>query len=385
MKENYKKLGIEENASVEEIETSYKKLQKKYKGNKSKLNEIRKAYDELTKEQTKKQEEKIDVSSDGSILDKITKEGVITFSIGLVLGLIIMMFFFPDRIAELKNGEQVAVTVGKENITANELYDRLKEVNSMSVVLEKVDRIILEDMYTLTESDKSSIESTAQTYINNAQQTYNMTEEEFLKSNNFDNKEEFLKYLELDYMRSTYFKEYASTNEEVEKYYNESVHGTINTEHILVKTESMSDEDASSKANEILDKLKNGTSWDDLKNEYRDVITTESVPVDFDSNLESSYKTASQRLSDGSFSDSLVKTSYGYHIIYRKSTEEKPTLDTVKSRVQSILASQKQESDSNIYGKVLIEMRKNAGMEIKDTEIKEIYDYYVKTLEVSNN
>ena len=54
MKENYKILGTSENATIEEIEEAYKKLEKKYKGNnnktaKTKLNEIRKAYEELTK------------------------------------------------------------------------------------------------------------------------------------------------------------------------------------------------------------------------------------------------------------------------------------------------------------------------------------------------
>ena len=175
------------------------------------------------------------------------------------------------------------------------------------------------------------------------------------------------------------------TDDEVNDYYNSKVYGTISTEHILVKNDTMSDEEASSKATEILDKLKNGASWEDLKNEYKNVIITENVNVEFDSNLESSYKMEAVKLSDGSYSSSLVKTSYGYHIIYRKSTTEKQSLKEVTTRIKNILSEVKQEEDSNLYAKTLIEMRKEAGMDIKDTEIKSIYDYYVSTIEKANN
>jgi len=129
MKEYYKVLGIEENATIEEIESSYKKLEKKYKGNnsntaKNKLKEIRKAHEELTKkvetkEETKNQEEKVERPNEETINKTIfTKERIIPFGIGLVLGLFVMMLFFPERIAKLKSGEQVAVTVNeKDNIT----------------------------------------------------------------------------------------------------------------------------------------------------------------------------------------------------------------------------------------------------------------------------
>jgi len=398
MKEYYKVLGIEENATIEEIESSYKKLEKKYKGNnsntaKNKLKEIRKAHEELTKkvetkEETKNQEEKVERPNEETINKTIfTKERIIPFGIGLVLGLFVMMLFFPERIAKLKSGEQVAVTVNeKDNITADDIYNRLKEMNSISVVMEKVDTLVLNKIYTLTDEDKKSIESSYQTYINGAKETYGMSEEEFIKANNFETKDDFIKYLELDYKRNKYFQENVSTEEEVEKYYNEKVYGAINTEHILVRTStSMSDEDASNLANEILDKLKNGTSWEDLKSEYSSRIITENVKVEFDSELEANYKTEAERLSENSYSTSLVKTSYGYHIIYKKSIEEKNSLEEVKSRIQSILATEKQEENKNIYGIILANMRKDANMEIKDTEIKKLYDNYVSSLEEANN
>lgn len=399
-KEYYKVLGISENATAEEIESAYKKLKKKYNSNpsnnnKKKLKELKEAYESLTKEETEPEalkEEKIkpeEIKKDEeSILNKITKEQVIIFCTGLVLGLIIMMFFFPDRIAELKNGEEVAVEVGKNTITADDMYNRLKKVASLNILVEKVDEMILRDKYTLTEEDNKSISQSAQTYITQANQAYNMSEEDFIKSNGFESKEEFIKYLEIEYLRNKYYEEYTRniiTEDEINSYYNNNVYGSISTEHILVKTENSEDETAKSKANEILEKLKSGTSWDDLKNEYANDIVTESVTVEFDSPLESAYKTEAEKLKDGDYSSSLVKTSYGYHIVYRKSTSEKISLNDATNRIKEVIASEKQAADPNLYAKSLIYMRNEAGMDIKDTEIKKSYEDYRKNIEETNN
>ena len=44
----------------------------------------------------------------------------------LLIGILVMLLFYPDRIAELKNGEQVAIKLNKTNITADKLYTDLK-------------------------------------------------------------------------------------------------------------------------------------------------------------------------------------------------------------------------------------------------------------------
>ena len=52
----------------------------------------------------------------------INKSIVSAFIVGLAVGLVIMLMFMPDRIATLENGEEVIVTLGDKNITANDLY-----------------------------------------------------------------------------------------------------------------------------------------------------------------------------------------------------------------------------------------------------------------------
>lgn len=308
---------------------------------------------------------------------KIKKEQLIIFSVGLVIGLLTMVVFYPERIAELKNGEEVAIKVGKTDITADSMYTDMKDKYALNSILEIVDRTILDKKYETNEEVTKGVEETAQSYLNYYSSQMGYTEEQFLESQGFKDLDEFKYSLELEYKRNMYYQEYMLDNvteSEIDDYYN-NMSGVINTEHILVKNEV---ENANEKATEILNKLKNGTSWEDLKNEYKSVITTENVKVDFDSNLESNYINATKKLKDGAYTNELVKTSYGYHIILRVSTEEKLEKKDLTERIKKAIVNVKQTEDTKMYEKVMVKMRELEGMEIKDTKLKEVYEDYVK-------
>ena len=65
-------------------------------------------------------------------IKNIKKEQIIIFCVGLVIGLLTMVIFYPERIAELKNKEEVAITIGKTNITAYKMFINLKEKYSLN-------------------------------------------------------------------------------------------------------------------------------------------------------------------------------------------------------------------------------------------------------------
>ena len=293
-----------------------------------------------------------------------------------------MLLFYPDRIAKLENGEEVAIKIGDKNITADAMYTKLKEKYAIYELLDIVDSNILYDMYELTEEDNEEIENRADNYIRYYEENYNISEEEFLENNGFANLNEFKKYLELDHLRKKYYDEYLTkqiSEEEIEDYYDEEVFAPFNVEHILVKiSNDVTDEDAKEKAQEILDRLDDGEDWEDLKEEYEDEIITEALKVDFDSNLEDEFKTTAIKLKDGKYSTSLVKTNYGYHIIYRVETLETPEYDEVKERILEVLKNKYAKENENVYEKSMIFMREEAKMEIKDTELNEVYKKYTK-------
>lgn len=311
-------------------------------------------------------------------IKNIKKEQLIIFGVGLIIGLLTMIIFYPERIALLKNGEEIAIKVGKTDITADNMYTSLKDKYSLYVILEKIDSTILNNKYEMSEEDNKKVDSYVEQYLNLAKEQQGLNEEQFLEKNNFSSREEFRSQLELDYKRNMYYNEYMLgniTDEEVDNYYKDNVFGTINTEHILVKNEHSNAEE---KAKEILEKLKNGTSFEDLKNEYKSDIVTEEVPISFDSNLESNYVDEAKKLTDGAYTKNLVKTSYGYHIIMRVDTNEKEKQEDITDRIKNMIISDKQLKDSNLYEKVMIEMRKKEGTEIKDTELLRVYENYTK-------
>ena len=389
MKENknYKILELNENVTEEEIKEAYKKLTKKLKreNNEKKLNDVKKAYNNLmTKPEIKEKSEEIIESNeeeeDTPLLDAKRKEQLIIFIAGLAIGLLTMILFYPDRIAKLKNGEEVAITIGKTKITADEMYEDLKDKYSLNSIIEIIDRTILDKKYELTEEDLKTVENTAKNYIDAYMKEYEITEEEALIQVGFKNYDEFVDYLKIDYKRNKYYNDYLNsiiTDEEKENYYNTFVFGTINTEHILVKT-GVDAASAEAKAKEILDKLKSGVSWDNLKETYKNEITTETVPVEFDSGLETAYMTEAKNLKDGEYSQSLVKTAYGYHIILRKSTEEKKSIKDLDERIKKGINANKAKEDANLYEKVMIHMREEAKTEFKDTKLKEVYENHTK-------
>lgn len=315
-------------------------------------------------------------------ISKVNKDELLKMLSSFILGVLLMLLFYPDRIAKLENGEEVAIKIGDKNITADAMYTKLKEKYAIYELLDIVDSNILYDMYELTEEDNEEIENRADNYIRYYEENYNISEEEFLENNGFANLNEFKKYLELDHLRKKYYDEYLTkqiSEEEIEDYYDEEVFAPFNIEHILVKiSNDVTDEDAKEKAQEILDRLDDGEDWEDLKEEYEDEIINEAFKVDFDSNLEDEFKTTAIKLKDGKYSTSLVKTNYGYHIIYRVETLETPEYDEVKERILEVLKNKYAKENENVYEKSMIIMREEAKMEIKDTELNEVYKKYTK-------
>lgn len=318
-------------------------------------------------------------------MKKLKKEEWLRMGGCFLLGILIMLLFYPDRIAKLKNGEEIAINIGKKNITADTMYDKLKEKYAIYELIDVIDSSILYDKYEITDEDKTSLKEQADEYINYYKENYQMTEEEFLSNNNFDSYDDFTEYLELDYLRQKYYDEYLTSKiseDDINEYYEENVYAPFNVEHILVKvSDSVTDDDAKSLANEILDKLNDGEEWDDLKDEYESDITTEKFDIEFDSSLESTFKEEAEKLSDGEYTKELVKTSYGYHIIKRIETKDKEKLSSVKDRILTVLKSNYTSENKNVYEKSLIELREESKLDIKDTTLKKLYNNYIKDYE----
>ena len=304
---------------------------------------------------------------------------------GILITVLVVVIIWPDRIATLKDGTQLVAEIDGYTVTANDLYEDMKDVYSISSLLDKIDNKILEEKYPETDEMNDELKQQAESYYSAYEQYYKMDKETFLSNNGFGSEKAFLEYLRLQYRRNKYAEDYIKTlisDKEVEKYYEDKVYGDINTKHILVKVDSSaSDEDkkkAEDLAKEIISKLNDGKSFDDVKEEYKDQITYEELGYkSYNANLESAYMEAMQKLENNSYSKEPVKTSYGYHVIYRIDQKEKPALEDVKEEIIDSLVSEKKSEDKNISYVALDKMREESGLKFSDTVLEKKYNTYI--------
>ena len=304
---------------------------------------------------------------------------------GILITVLVVVIIWPDRIATLKDGTQPVAEIDNYTVTADDLYEDMKELYSISSLLDKIDNKILEKKYPEDDDMNDEIKEQAENYYKAYKQYYQMDKETFLSNNGFGSEKAFLEYLKLQYRRNTYAKDYIKTlisDKDVEKYYNDNVYGDINTKHILVKVDSSaSDEDkkaAEDLAKEIISKLNDGKSFDEVKDEYKDKITYEELGYkSYNANLESAYMDAMQKLDNNSYSKEPVKTSYGYHVIYRIDQKDKPALEDVKEEIIDSLVSKKKSEDKNISYIALDKMREESGLKFSDTVLEKKYNTYM--------
>ena len=361
----------EKNKEVKPSKTSKEKIEK---------------IEKIAKEKNKKVKTKNNKLSNTFLAIDKNRHLLYGFIAGLVLTILVAIIIWPDRIATLKDGTQPIVKVGKNTYTADELYENMKDYYSVSLLLDDIDNDLLTKLYPEDDEMNEEVKSNAEYYFNMYEQYYGYTEEQFLKQNGFSSYDAFIDYLKLDYRRNKYLDEYIEKNlsdDEIQKYYDKNVFGDINTQHVLVEVTSteddgkLSDEDAKKLAEEIITKLNDGTSWETIQKDYKDKITYEDLSYQsWDASLEETFMTALRDMENNTYSTEPIKTSYGYHVIYRIDQKEKPSLKETKEKIIENLIADKKAEDGNLLYKSLISLREEKNIDFKDTVMKSKYKDY---------
>ena len=318
----------------------------------------------------------------GSTKETNNRPMVISFVLGLAIGLIVMACFIPERIAKLSNGEEVIVSINENNITANDLYKDMKEEYSMDLLLNKVDNVILTSLYPENNDMKVEVNKMADYYISMYESYYGYTEEKFLEANNFKNKEDFLKTLTLEYRRNEYYNEYLKkqiTDNEIEKYYNENIFGDIETKYILVDSTK---ENSKELAEKIINRLKNNEKYEDIIKHYGDRITSKDLGfVTYENDLSDAFITELIKLNDGEYTKTALEENNKYYIIFRISSKDKKSLEEVKDDIINKVVENKKKENDKSYFQALIELRKSNNVKFGDTDLAKKYEEYIKQYE----
>lgn len=372
---NKKEVQKKNTIKKEEIKKEKSKVTEKEEKN---INEVKK---EVKKKSTKKEYDKLFKFYDFIDKYRLAIYGVIG---GVLATILVVILIWPDRIAKLENGLEPVASIDGLTITAEDLYEDMKEIYSVSSLLDKIDNKVLEEKYPENDEMNDELQEEAENYYNMYNQYYGISKEEFLAKNGFGSERAFIEYLRLQYRRSKYTDDYVKgliTDKEINDFYEEKVYGDINTKHILVKVDSnATDEDkknAENLAKEIISKLNEGKTFDEVKEEYKDQITYEELGYKaYNASLESAYMEAMQKLENNSYSKEPVKTSYGYHVIYRIDQKEKPALEDVKEEIITSLVEEKKSEDTYIQYKALEKMREDVNLKFSDTVLEKKYETY---------
>ena len=305
------------------------------------------------------------------------------------------------KVSTLPNGDDALVSFSNTNlgISAGDLYSEVKGT-ALSKLIDMIDTKILLDKY----PDKSS---DADKYVNeqydliktNFKDDKGKFDEESLKEQIYayygiTDIDKFKDIIRLNYYRTEAVNDYAKksvTDKQIQKYYDENVYGDISCKHILITpavTDDMSDEDktkadkeALQKAKDIIKKLKNGESFDDLAKEYSDDTSNKDKGGDLGyfntGDMLEEFEKAAFALKKGKYTTTPVKTKYGYHIILKTDEKEKPSLEDKKEEIIKTLADDAKSKDTALSINALIELRKEYGMNIEDDEMSKLYSTYI--------
>ena len=303
-----------------------------------------------------------------------------------------------SKIPKLSNGDEAVVTLKDgQMVSANDLYEAMKDDYALQTLVNLVDKKILEDKYADYVEEANS---TADSQMELLEARIGDDLEELIRQQTgYNSKEAYRDYLYLSYLESKAVLDYCKKQipeKDIKEYYKTKVYGDIKVSHILITpkvNDSMTDEqkaaavtEAKEKAESIIKELK-GTSKDELNDKFAELAKEYSMDETTKDNggtlgfinkdtLSSSYDelvNAAFKLKDGEYSTSVVTTELGYHIILRVESKEKDDLDSVRDKILEDLANTYYSEHPSAALEAMRELRKEYKMEIIDTDLKSSY------------
>lgn len=301
---------------------------------------------------------------------------------------------------KLENGENAIVSFNNgDGITAQDLYDELKEMYGVNYLVNLIDAKLLDLEYEETTEELEYVQQIVDSvksesgdeFIDYIEYYYGVNSEEAFKD-----------YIRLNYRRSLWIEDYAReivTDKQIEDYYNDVYVGDMEVSHILITSDATSDmtddekkaaeTEAYNKAKEIIEKLNNGEDFATLAKENSDDSGTASDggvvgTVNYGMNYDEDFVDAAAALEEGKYSSTPVKTQFGYHIIYKTKQNEKESLEDSSDTIRDIIAEESLNNNTLLYSEALEALREKYEMNIVDSDLSSDYEEYLKEL-TSNN
>lgn len=323
--------------------------------------------------------------------------GIIIFVlvVAVIVLTVLLVSGSTKKVVKIKDGKEVIVKFGDgDKMTADDIWDKFKESYILSVLLNEIDKKILNEEYKNDEKEIQSYldQSLTQLKSNYTDEDGNYDEDALmaaLSNAGYSTIDDYLAGIRLSKLKSKATTDYAKTiltDKEIKEYYNKNIYGKMSATHILVKPASTSSTDADKakdKATEIIKAIqkdvKSGTKVADAFAKYKDDSSvTYEVLTDFNyEDMVEEFSKATNELKVNKYTTSPVKTSYGYHVILKTKQGDKPSLADSKEKIKEKLAETKVKDDSTLSVVSLDKLREKYGVKFEDAKLATDYDRYI--------
>lgn len=316
---------------------------------------------------------------------------------------LLLLLCFPllltgcGKVPQLQDGKQIVAEIDGKQFTAEEFFDEFKELYGTATLVNMVDKYITDQE--ITEEDAEDAKKQAQSEYDMMAAYYGSSWNQYLAANNIT-ADQLLENIENSYRQNLVLEQYVRneiiTAEQIQSYYDNSIYGDSNVRHILIIPEVDDDmtndekaeekEKALEEANSIIEKLNESENLEEdfisiAKDQSDDEGTASDggllENINSDSDLVEEFWEAARDLKVGEFTSEPIETDFGYHIIYKVSQKDKPSLDEVKDTVIDTLVTEALSEDDYASLVYWANLRKKYNLVIHDDTIKNDYDVVV--------
>lgn len=308
----------------------------------------------------------------------------------IVIGALILLTGC-GKVPKLQDGKEIVASIDGYDLTAEELYEKLKEAGGLNTIINQIDEKIIEKEV----GDSKDAEEYANEQIKAIKLQLELQGTDFdyyLEYYGYKDENKLKNAIKISYNRNEVLENFLQkklTEEEINEYYNKEIYGEMTVKHILIQPDVAKDatdeqkkeaeNKALEKAKDLINQIKDGADFDTLAKENSDDTGTASqggLLTNFNkqSNYAEEFFDASLNLKNGEYTTTPVKTTHGYHIILKVSQNEKPKLEDVIDNIKETLVQNKLKEDQTLSITAWDEIRKEHNLSINEDSIKKDYE-----------
>lgn len=328
----------------------------------------------------------------------------------LVLGASALLLCGCGKVPKLSNGDEAVVTFKDgQMISANNFYEAIKDKMGLETLVNMIDKYVYEKEFEdkKTEAEQYAIASIKQL------RTYYETDEKILTAlrssgMNFQTIDAYQESLYINFLQDEAIKTYVKnkiTEDELKKYYENSVYPDMTISHILITPDVDDDakdeekekaqKEAKEKAESIIKQLNSAKKenknivevFGELAKEYSEDDSTKNKSGNLGEinlgSLSSQYDElvkAASKLKDNEFTTEVITTEAGYHVILKTATGEKKSYDDSLDSMKTKIMQEKLSNNQSLMVDAVKHYRDKYELDIVDSEMKSQYGTYMNNL-----